>query len=76
MEIQAGKSYHLRTPDSNGKVKVHIDYILDSPIYNNVDDNKLVVFRVWLKYKRYWKSYVEPYYVLCIFNDWYYNKNI
>lgn len=75
MEIEAGKSYHLRTSNSNGIAKVHISYILDNPV-NSHPDAKLIVYRVWIKHKRYWKNYVDPYYVFCIYNDWKYDKGI
>ena len=75
MEIEVGKSYHLRTAESIGITKVFIDYILDNSV-NNHPDAKLIVYRIWIKHKRYWKHYVDPYYVLCIFNDWKYDKEI
>lgn len=84
MEIQAGKSYHMKTPHSDFRhiPKVHIDYILDDPTLAdykddpNYDDYKLIVYRVWIKYKKYWAYYIDKYYTLCMWNDWDYNKNI
>lgn len=80
MKIQAGKSYHLRIPNMGGPKppKVHIDYVLDDPsldpMYKDIDDYKLIVYRVWYKHKKYFKHCIEPYYVLCIWNDWPYNR--
>jgi hypothetical protein len=82
MEIEAGKSYHIKTPhgEYNKPPKVHIDYILDDPTLAdfkndpNYDEHKLVVYRIWLKYKGYWGHYVDKYYSLCIYNDWKWSK--
>jgi hypothetical protein len=82
MEIQAGKSYNIKTPhtDSIKRVrKVHIDYILDDPTLTQYkddpyyDEHKLVVYRVWIKHKGYWARYIDKYYVLCMWNDWEYH---
>jgi hypothetical protein len=82
MEIEAGKSYHIRTPHGSfpKAPKVHIDYILDDPTLAqykddpHYDESKLVVYRIWVKHKRYFAHYVDKYYVLCIWNDWEYHK--
>jgi hypothetical protein len=81
MEIKAGKSYHIHTPNSNSfekKSKVHIDYILDNPsldpIYKDIDDYKLIVYRIWIKHKKCFKHYINPYYILCLWNNWPYNN--
>lgn len=79
MEIKAGKTYNIFDKHGSGvKRKVHIDFILNNPTieadWQHIDDYKLVVYRVWLKYKRRWQFYVDPYYILCIYNDWKYNK--
>ena len=82
MKIKAGKSYYMRTPhgEYNKPPKVHIDYILDDPTFvgskddPNYDDNKLIVYRIWIMHKRYWGYYIDKYYSLCIFNDWKYFK--
>ena len=64
--------------DFNKIPKVHIDYILDDlildPLYKDIDDYKLIVYRTWVKHKKYWKHHIDPYYVFCIWNDWEYNR--
>lgn len=74
LEIEAGKSYLIRYPNSGDyePSRVHIDYILDHPKYNQLA-YKLVVYRVWIKHKKYWKCYLEPYYVLAMWNEWKYD---
>ena len=81
MQIKAGRVYKIKIPNyGRDKVKVHIDYILDNPTLSKHTDDPtyvghlLVVYRAWIKHKRYWKHWVEPYYVLCMWNDWTYVK--
>lgn len=54
LQIEVGKSYHLKYPDGCGDVgELHIDYILDNPLSDSVSD-KLVVCRYWGKNKRWY----------------------
>jgi len=54
--LEIGKHYLLKLPGFNGKkVKTHIDYILENKInYNDDYDNRILVYRVWIKHKRIW----------------------
>jgi hypothetical protein len=49
-ELVAGKSYKIRLNWATKPVKVYIEHILPS-VY---EDERLIVYRVWLKHKRYW----------------------
>ena len=80
LRFEQGRSYVVRHPNGDFKpVKIHVDYVLDNPIIN-IDDElpiaeeyfnyKLIVYRVWIKHKKYWKHYIEPFWSFCIFNDW------
>ena len=64
-ELKPGKSYKLRIPIFSSIVKVHIDYILDSKVYENYP---LVVYRVWIKQKKYWQQYIRSLEEIEIYN--------
>lgn len=80
IRFQQGKSYHVRHPNGNFKpVKIHVDYVLENPTIDISDElpipeelfnYKLIVYRVWIKHKKYWKFYVEPFWKFCLYNDW------
>jgi hypothetical protein len=65
LKLEAGKSYKLRLPRFSNIAKAHIDYILDSKVY---EDSPLVVYRVWLKQKKYWHQDIAPLWELEIYN--------
>jgi len=73
MNLLEGKSYKIRSAHSNGITKTHIDSVIPNPTCTECEDARLVTFRIWSKRKRFWRWYVEPYFVLAIFNDWPYN---
>ena len=72
----AGKSYKVKNPRGDFKpTKIHVEYVLDNPTLSaeeNTVYNKLIVYRVWLKHKKYWKHYITPFWDFCIYNDWRY----
>jgi hypothetical protein len=78
MKIQAGKTYRkLKVEEFFKKTTVHIDYILDNPVDGDGNDEfKLVVYRFWSKKHTCWKWSIVPYYVLCLYNGWKYNKQL
>jgi len=73
LEIEAGKTYNIRTPLSYKKSKVHVDYILDNPTEPGAQYCTLIVYRIWLFRKRRWEHQCHPYYVLAIPNEWRYD---
>lgn len=75
MDLQAGKKYKMRTRHFYKPTKVHIDYVLDNPEDKTVHDARLIVYRVWNKYRRSFHYGVEMYWQLAISNDWEYNLN-
>jgi len=76
MKLKANKKYKIFVPylmDKHKTTTVHIDYILDNPLdQTNRQDYKLVVYRVWLKHKGYFKFCICEYYVFCMYNNWEY----
>jgi len=49
MKYKAGQKIKAKVPFSITPMKIHIEYVLDT-IY----DDKLIVYRVYGKYKRWW----------------------
>lgn len=58
---------HHANASHNKAVLVHILAILPNPT-DNRDTGKLVVYRSWSKHRRRWFWYVEPIWVLDIWN--------
>lgn len=64
LKIEADKSYTLNIP-SIPNCKIHVDYILDSKCY---DDEKLIVFRYWIKHKKLWQQSIISMFELELYN--------
>jgi len=65
LNLEVGKSYKLRLPRFSNEAKAHIDYILEDKAYK---DSCLVVYRVWLKHKKWWHNDMAPMWELEIYN--------
>ena len=78
MKIKEGKNYHIRVPElginlkTKKPYKIHIDKIIPNPKAEKTILDDLVIYRVWIIHKRYWKWYVNPYWTLAIWNEWEY----
>lgn len=70
MKLEPGKSYKIVDPNSSTlkPVKIHVDYVLDNPVYKN-DESKLIVYRVYSYKKQRWFNYCEPFYRFVIYNQ-------
>jgi hypothetical protein len=62
--LEENKSFKINVKGYK-KYKVHIDYILDSKIYN---DEVLIVYRIWLKHKKYFHTDIISFYELNLYN--------
>ena len=68
MKLKIGK-IRLNYPDNpkRGKRLVHIDYILKNKT-TKAQNCELVVFRAWSFHRQRWLYYVEPLWVLILWN--------
>jgi hypothetical protein len=56
LNIKEGATFYVKVPFSSpNKIKVHIDYVLPSKIY---DDETLIVYRVFGKNKKWWHQFM------------------
>ena len=81
LKLKAGKTYRIKHAHGGGDVDtIHVDFILDNPTlakykeHMEYPEHQLIVYRVWHKYKKYWRFYVEPYWSFCMWNNWPYTK--
>lgn len=65
LKLEPGKSYKIRLPRFSNVVKAHIDYVLESKVYEN---SPLVVYRVWIKEKKCWRQDISSLWELEIYN--------
>lgn len=73
LRVDSGKAYKINIV-GRSNVKTHIDYILDNPTDEGWD-TVLIIGRIWLKRKRRWHHFAEPYWVLAIWNKWEWSKS-
>jgi hypothetical protein len=71
-KLEIGKSYKIWTADYNSKTKVWIDSIFTNPVTPEEENSKIIVYRIWIKRKRYFKWFACPYFSLAIWNNWEY----
>tara|TARA_R110000851_G_scaffold47424_1_gene115082 strand:- start:41216 stop:41476 length:261 start_codon:yes stop_codon:yes gene_type:complete len=79
VKLEEGKSYQLRTRNTQGIKKIHIDKVMKNPCYSARDEmidnaEDLIVYRVWFKHKQSWYWYVQAYWEICMWNNWKYEK--
>ena len=61
--LKAGGKYFLRLPNYYDGKLVHVDYILDNPLDEDGQRRyKIIVYRVWHKYKKYWQHHRVEYF--------------
>ena len=75
INLEVGKSYHLRSSYTQGKPrKLHIDNIFPYPGEDDIFVTNMIMYRYWSKRWKMWEWKVEPWYTLAVYNDWKYKE--
>lgn len=61
-EVKKGFVFRMSIHD-NKKNKCYVMAILDNP-EKNIPHNEMVVYRTWIKWRKRWVWYIEPYWAL------------